>query len=82
MQAMISLAALSFIVVNAAPQGSISGGPLKLEQAAYDVQSYDISIKVNPADKTLSGTTVMEAKTVIPTASILLDLHNPYTMIG
>lgn len=53
---------------------------MKLEQAAIDVQSYDIAIKVDPGNKTLSGTTIVEAKTVIPTATILLDLHNPYTV--
>lgn len=61
-------------------QGSISGGVLRLEQAAYDVLSYDIAISVDPAKKTLAGTTIMEAKTVIPTASILLDLHDGFTV--
>lgn len=77
---MTSLAALSFLVAAVSPQGSTSGGELKLEQAAFDVLSYDISIKVDPAKKTLAGTTIMAAKTVIPTASILLDLHDPYTV--
>lgn len=61
-----------------ATQGSISGGTLKVEQAAFDVLTYDIAIKVDPATKTLSGTTIMDAKAVIPTATILLDLHKPY----
>ncbi|MBC8065286.1 MAG: M1 family metallopeptidase [Chlorobia bacterium] len=68
------------IVTTQATQGAESGGSLKLEQAAYDVQFYDISIKVDPAKKILSGTTIMEAKTVIPTASILIDLDDPYTV--
>ena len=59
-------------------QTEISGGVLKLEQAAYDVQAYDISIKVDPAKKTISGMTIMDAKIVIPTISILLDLDDPY----
>lgn len=63
----------------AAPQHA-SGGALKLEQAAYDVLSYDIAIDVNPVNKTLKGTTIMEAKMVIPTATILLDLDDPYTV--
>ena len=61
-------------------QTEISGGVLKLEQAAYDVQSYDISIKVDPVKKTISGKTMMDAKIVIPTGSILLDLDDPYTV--
>src|SRR6185295_15215961 len=40
-----------------------TGGPLKFEQAVYDVQSYDVSIKVDPAAKSISGTTVMTART-------------------
>jgi aminopeptidase N len=77
---MIPLAALPLLLVTQATQGATSGGALKLEQAAYDVQSYDISIKVDPAKKTLTGTTVMEAKAVIPTTSILVDLDDPYSI--
>jgi aminopeptidase N len=57
-------------------QGQISGGKLVLEQAAYDVQTYDISLTVDPVKKTLAGTTIMTAKTVIPTATILVDLDD------
>lgn len=57
-----------------------SGGNLKLEQAVYDVLSYDVSIRVDPVAKTLSGTTVMVGKITIPTASILVDLEEPYTI--
>ena len=64
----------------APPQGPVSGGALKLEQAAYDVQAYDVAIKVDPMQKTLSGTTVMDAKVVIPTASILIDLDDPFSV--
>lgn len=63
-----------------ATQGESSEGSLKLEQAAYDVQSYDITIKAEPSKKAISGKTIMEAKTVIPTASILVDLDDPYTV--
>jgi aminopeptidase N len=57
-----------------------TGGPLKFEQAVFDVQSYDVSVKVDPAAKSISGTTVMTAKTTIPTDVILLDLDTPYTV--
>ena len=70
----------SFVAVLFAAQASTSGGGLKLEQAAYDVQSYDVAIKVDPIRKTLEGITVMEAKTVIPTGSILVDLHPNYSV--
>jgi aminopeptidase N len=77
---MISSAAAFLVLAQASSQGQSSGGTLVLEQAAYDVQSYDISIKVDPVAKTLSGTTIIEAKTVIPTGSILVDLDDPYTV--
>ena len=57
-----------------------TGGPLMFEQAVYDVQNYDISLKVDPTSKTISGTTVMNARTVIPTNVIVLDLDTPYTI--
>ena len=57
-----------------------TGGPLMFEQAVYDVQNYDISLKVDPASKTISGTTIMTARTVIPTNVIVLDLDTPYTI--
>lgn len=77
---MTSLAAIPLLSLAFAAPQEISGGVLKLEQAAYDVQFYDISLKVDPVGKTISGVTVMDAKTVIPTASILLDLDDPYSV--
>lgn len=57
-----------------------TGGPLRFEQAVYDVQSYDVSIKADPATRSISGTTVMTARTAIPTNVILLDLDTTYTV--
>ncbi len=57
-----------------------TGGPLKPEQAAFDVQAYDISIAADPKTKTIKGTTVMTARVVNPTDVILLDLDTPYTV--
>src|ERR1035437_3560532 len=57
-----------------------TGGPLIFEQAAYDVQNYDITLNVDPATKSISGTTVMTAKTVIPTNVIVLNLDTVYTI--
>lgn len=57
-----------------------TGGPLMFEQAVFDVQSYDITLDVDPKTKSISGTTVMTAKTVIPTNVIVLDLDLPYTI--
>ncbi|MBK9153941.1 MAG: M1 family metallopeptidase [Chloracidobacterium sp.] len=55
-----------------------TGGPLLPEQAAFDVQSYDVALKVDPKSKTISGTTVMIAKVVNATDTILLHLDTPY----
>jgi len=57
-----------------------SGGPLKFEQAVFDVQSYDITLRVDPKAKAISGATVVRARIVIPTNVILLDLDTPFTV--
>ncbi|MEQ1932894.1 MAG: M1 family metallopeptidase [Fimbriimonadaceae bacterium] len=77
---MTALVAISLLFAPPLLQEPVSGGALKIEQAAYDVQSYDISINVDPSKKTLAGTTIMDANTAIPTASILLDLDDPFTV--
>src|SRR5688500_12704814 len=57
-----------------------TGGPRMFEEAVCDVQNYDISIHNDPAAKSITGTTVMTARTVIPTNVIVLDLNTPYTI--
>jgi aminopeptidase N len=57
-----------------------TGGPLMFEQAVFDVQNYDISITADPKTRSITGVTVMTAKTVIPTNVIVLDLDTPYTI--
>jgi len=59
---------------------SVTGGPVPYEQAAYDVQKYDISIKVDPATKSISGSTTVTAKIVQPINVFVLDLDTPYTV--
>ena len=55
--------ALSFLTTFAQREHGVrptdTGGPLAFEQAAYDVQSYDITLNVDPKTKSISGTTVM-----------------------
>ncbi|MEZ5162641.1 MAG: hypothetical protein R2688_02610 [Fimbriimonadaceae bacterium] len=48
----------------------------------YDVQSYDITLNVKPASKSISGTTIIDANIVIPTGSVLIDLDDPYKCAG
>lgn len=57
-----------------------TGGPLLPEQAAFDVQTYDVSITANPATKSITGTTVMTAKIVNPTDTIILHLDDVYAI--
>ncbi len=57
-----------------------TGGPLKFEQAVFDVQSYEINLNVTPTAKSISGVTTMIARTVIPTNVIVLDLDTPFTV--
>ena len=59
---------------------TVTGAPLVYEQSSYDVQSYDISIKVDVAAKTISGTTAMRARVVMPTNRVMLDLDTPYNV--
>ncbi|MEP7148351.1 MAG: M1 family metallopeptidase [Acidobacteriota bacterium] len=59
---------------------TVTGAPLTFEQAAYDVQSYDITLNVDPKMKSISGTTVMTARVVIPTNVVVLDLDTPYSI--
>lgn len=61
-----------------AQKPTATGGPLKFEQAVYDVLAYDVALKIDPATKTIAGTTIMTARTVIPTNVILLDLDTPF----
>jgi aminopeptidase N len=73
-------ALLGAVGVAGAQKPTVSGGPLRFEQAVFDVQSYDVTLNVDPTTKTIAGTTVMTAKTVIPTNVILLDLDVPFTV--
>ncbi|MCB1023126.1 MAG: M1 family metallopeptidase, partial [Acidobacteria bacterium] len=63
-------------VLNARPTNS--GGPLIFQQAAYDVKSYDITARIYSASQTISGTTVINARIVIPTNAVAIDLDTPY----
>lgn len=54
-----------------------TGGVVPYEQAAYDVKKYDISLKVNPAEKSISGVTIVTANIVQPINVFVLDLDTP-----
>lgn len=51
-----------------------TGGPLLAEQAVFDVLTYDVSLRIDPKNKWITGTTVMTAKMVMPANEIILHL--------
>ena len=51
-----------------------SGGALPPDQAAYDVVYYDLDVRVEPADSSISGTLTMTALLEAPEHTIGLDL--------
>jgi len=57
-----------------------TGGPLSANQAAYDVQSYDINVNVKPAEQSIEGVVTVTAKIVNPTNVLDLDLENVFTV--
>ncbi len=57
-----------------------SGGPLMPEQAAYDIKSYDLDLRINPAEQSIKGTLTAQAQIVHPTAWFVLDLDPPLTV--
>lgn len=57
-----------------------TGGVVPYEQAAYDVAKYDITLKVNPAEKSIAGATVVTAKIVQPINVFVLDLDTPFNV--
>jgi aminopeptidase N len=57
-----------------------TGGPLKAEQAAYDVKHYDITARVDPANKSIAGVVTITARIVSPIETFLLDLDTPFTV--
>jgi len=71
------LAGNSFAQRDLGARPTETGGVLIYEQAAYDVKNYDITLRVNPAEKSIAGETVVTAKIVQPTAWFVLDLDTP-----
>jgi aminopeptidase N len=47
------------------------------EQAAYDVKSYDLALRVNLAEQSIAGALTVQARIVHPTAWFVLDLDTP-----
>ena len=85
---------LSAIVLTILAAGSISaqrqlgarptdsGGPLMPEQAAYDVEKYDITLRVKPESKAIEGVTMISARIISPTNVFVVDLDTPLVVTG
>ncbi len=57
-----------------------TGGVVPFEQAAYDVKKYDITLAINPTEKSISGATIVTANIVQPINVFVLDLDTPFTV--
>ncbi len=57
-----------------------SGGPLSPEQAAYDVNYYDLSLAIDPTAKTINGSLVCRVELIDPIDTLVLDLENTFTI--
>lgn len=54
-----------------------SGGVLSAEQAAFDVQHYDLALSVNPTDQTIKGVLTVRAQIKGLQDKMVLDLDTP-----
>lgn len=77
---LFSLAAFAFAQRDLGSRPTDTGGVLMYEQAAYDVKNYDITLRINPAEKSIAGETIVTAKIVQPTIWFVLDLDTPLTV--
>lgn len=57
-----------------------SGGVLMPEQAAYDVQSYDLAVRPNIEEQSIRGVLTATALIVKPIDKFVLDLDTPFTV--
>ena len=57
-----------------------SGGPILPEQAAYDVNFYDLELFVNPADSTIHGKLTAEVRVLAELDWFVLDLDTLLTV--
>ncbi|HEX2190703.1 MAG TPA: hypothetical protein VHG51_17475, partial [Longimicrobiaceae bacterium] len=67
----------------AAAQGTAiydSGGPLRPEQAAFDVEFYALELRVDPAARSIAGTGTTVARVVSPTRHLVLDLDTTFAV--
>ncbi|MFY9342942.1 MAG: M1 family metallopeptidase [Planctomycetota bacterium] len=62
-------------------QRNVSGGPLRPDQACYDVLHYRLQIDVHPEHKSIGGTLTMRAKWLTASPVLSLDLDQQFSMM-
>ncbi len=73
------LLTISFFAQNPKPvRPTPSGGVLMYEQAAYDVQLYDITAQIFPETQSITGDVMITALYFSPTDWFVFDLDTPY----
>ncbi len=74
------LSSVAFAQRQMAARPTESGGVLLAEQAAYDVQHYDLALSVNPNEQSIKGVLTVKAKIVKPIEKFVLDLDSRLTV--
>lgn len=59
---------------------NVSGGPLREDQACYDVQHYALELRVDPSEKSIAGELEMRALATKAITSFALDLVQEFTV--
>lgn len=67
---------LSLILINAGKKDS--GGFINPLQAKYDVKFYELNLKIDPADSSISGNTIIEALITEDLNKVVLNLLNNF----
>jgi aminopeptidase N len=78
---LVMLGAMSWHPIQAQTDPRASGGPLPLEQAAYDVRFYDLAVAVSPDDSSITGAIVVHADVIAPLETFVLDLDTVFGII-
>ena len=76
----LKIIAIFLAILGHAVAGNDSGGVLLPQQAAYDVTYYALDLKINPEEKTISGSLIVKAKIVDDLDTLVLDLDQVFTV--
>jgi len=71
---------IPILLFNFAATYADSGGPLSPNQAAYDVNYYDLDLAINPITRIIGGSLLCRVEIINQIDSLVLDLDNPFTV--